>query len=52
LLGIGQRTLWRLTQAGAIPAVRIGRSVRYHRPDLEAWVERSKRRSVSLPHAC
>ncbi len=28
-LGISERLLWRLTQRGSIPCVRLGRSVRY-----------------------
>lgn len=28
-LNISERLLWRLTQRGAIPCVRLGRSVRY-----------------------
>ena len=37
-LAISQRTLWSLTTSGDIPHVRIGRSVRYLKSDLEAWV--------------
>jgi excisionase family DNA binding protein len=38
-LAISARTLWARTKAGEIPAVRIGRSVRYDPRDLAAWVE-------------
>ncbi|NLG44290.1 MAG: helix-turn-helix domain-containing protein [Phycisphaerae bacterium] len=41
-LGIGPRTLWGLTAAGEISCVRIGRSVRYALPDLEAWIEKKR----------
>ena len=37
-LNIGERTLWRLTDDGEIPAIRIGRSVRYAVEDLQAWI--------------
>jgi excisionase family DNA binding protein len=37
-LSISERTLWALTKAGRIRAVRIGRSVRYHVADLEAYI--------------
>lgn len=42
LLAIGARTLWRLTDDGEIPVVRIGRAVRYDRRDLLAWIDRAK----------
>lgn len=38
MLAIGSRNLWTLTNCGAIPCVRIGRSVRYRVADLNAWV--------------
>jgi excisionase family DNA binding protein len=38
LLAISARTLWSLTNAGMIPCVRIGRSVRYRRAALLDWV--------------
>ncbi|MBI1312160.1 helix-turn-helix domain-containing protein [bacterium] len=41
-LCISERTLWGLTKAGAIPAVRIGRSVRYSVDDLASFIERQK----------
>jgi len=42
-LSISERTLWSLTEPrGPIPCVRIGRSVRYHVADLEAYVEAQK----------
>jgi excisionase family DNA binding protein len=41
-LKISERTLWSLTQRGELPAVRIGRSVRYDLTDLVAFVEARK----------
>jgi len=41
-LGISERTLWTLTDAGEIPVVRIGRRVLYDLADLRAFVERTK----------
>lgn len=35
LLAISERTLWTLTRDGTIPAVRLGRSVRYRSIDIE-----------------
>ena len=37
-LKISERTLWSLTQRGELPAVRIGRSVRYELADLIQFV--------------
>jgi excisionase family DNA binding protein len=37
LLSISPRTLWQLTKQKQVPAVRIGRSVRYRVVDLENW---------------
>jgi excisionase family DNA binding protein len=39
-LGISERSLWGLTEPrGPIPAVRVGRSVRYRFEALRRWVE-------------
>lgn len=37
MLSIGTRQIWTLTNCGAIPCVRIGRSVRYRVADLNTW---------------
>jgi excisionase family DNA binding protein len=41
LLSVCERTLYTLTRTGEIPAVRIGRAVRYSVDDLQAWVRRA-----------
>lgn len=41
-LAIAERTLWSLANRGEIPAVRIGRAVRYDPADLAAFVARQK----------
>jgi len=41
-LGICEKTLWTLTQRGEIPAIHIGRAVRYDISDLKAWIEAKK----------
>jgi len=46
LLSISERSLWQLSKDGAIPAVRIGRAVRYDPRDLQACIERSKQRQL------
>ncbi len=40
-LGIRPQTLacWASTQRETIPYVRVGRSVRYRKSDLDAWIE-------------
>lgn len=43
LLSIGRSKLYQLMAAGAIPTVRIGKSVRVPRVGLLAWVERNTR---------
>ena len=46
LLAIGQRTLWELTAPrGPIPAVKIGRCVRFDRRDLIAFIDARKEAS-------
>ena len=42
ILSISPRTLWGLTDRGDIPCIRIGRSVRYDRCDLAAWIDNRK----------
>jgi excisionase family DNA binding protein len=41
-LSVCERTLYGLTKAGELPAVRIGRAVRYDVGDLRAWIDRAK----------
>jgi excisionase family DNA binding protein len=48
-LAISERTLWALTDRGEIPAIRIGRSVRYAVEDLRAWVDAQRRRPDGGP---
>jgi excisionase family DNA binding protein len=39
-LGVGRATAYELMASGALPTVRIGRTVRVPRAGLEAWVRR------------
>lgn len=41
-LCISEKTLWNLTNAGEIRAVRMGRLVRYDPTDLDEFIQRSK----------
>lgn len=38
ILTISPRHLWDLTKRGALPAIKIGRSVRYARADIDAFI--------------
>lgn len=40
ILAVSERTLWQLTKQGKIECVRVGRSVRYSRAALAAFIER------------
>jgi len=49
LLSVCERTLYSLTKAGEIPAVRIGRAVRYSVDELQAWVRRASEKKCENP---
>lgn len=38
MLSIGERRLWELTNCGAIPSFKIGKSRRYCPDELRAWI--------------
>jgi excisionase family DNA binding protein len=42
-LCISERKLWDLQKSQLIPAVRIGRSVRFDRDDLDAFIANAKK---------
>ena len=46
-LSICERTLYALHQRGELPAIQIGRAVRYDINDIRAWVKKSKKFSES-----
>jgi excisionase family DNA binding protein len=46
-LAISERTLWTLTDTGAIRSVRIGRSVRYALTDLQEYIGRLRDSQVA-----
>lgn len=52
-LQINVRTVYRLIQAGKIPAVRVGRQWRFRKRDIDAWLEqqRGPRPSPGADHA-
>jgi predicted DNA-binding transcriptional regulator AlpA len=49
-LTVSERFLWGITAPrGDLPCVRLGRSVRYHVSDLEAWINANKTRQETEP---
>ena len=38
LLGVRERTIWSVAQAGEIPIIRIGRCVRFRRAAVIDWI--------------
>jgi excisionase family DNA binding protein len=42
MLCIGRTKAWQLVASGEIPAIRIGRSVRVSRKELEQWLEEQR----------
>lgn len=46
MLSLSERTLWSLSQKGLIPAMKIGKAVRYSVKVLETWVANQ---SISSP---
>lgn len=47
VIGVSERTLFTLTKGGKIPAVRIGRAVRYDPVDIQKFIERAKSQVLS-----
>ena len=45
-LSVCERTLYALTKAGQLPAVHIGRAVRYDVADLRGYIDRMKKQST------
>ena len=42
MLSIGRTKAWQLVASGEVPAVKIGRSVRVSRKELEGWLEEQR----------
>ena len=42
-LRVNPQTVYRKAKAGQLPAVRIGRAIRFRRSELEAWFKGSAR---------
>jgi excisionase family DNA binding protein len=46
-LKVNPRTIYRLIRSGELPAFRFGRQWRFRRSDLDEWIARQQRASVS-----
>jgi excisionase family DNA binding protein len=42
ILTISPRHLWKLTKQGELPRIKMGRSVRYARADIDAFIAKSR----------
>jgi excisionase family DNA binding protein len=42
LLNISERTLWSYAESGELPRVMLGAAVRYHRDDIQRFIEAKK----------
>ncbi len=49
LLGVKPSTVYELTRAGRLPAVKVGRAIRFLRADLEAWLDRQRTHHETAP---
>jgi excisionase family DNA binding protein len=49
-LGISQRTLYRILDAGQLPAYRFGRVVRLKQTDVDKFIEESRIQPGTLAH--
>jgi excisionase family DNA binding protein len=49
-LSLGERTVWKHSATGQIPRpIRIGRSVRWERRAIEAWLDKKLREGKGIP---
>ncbi len=49
-LGVRMRTIYRIIDAGELPAYKLGRVIRIKRADVEAYLERVKVQPGELAH--
>jgi excisionase family DNA binding protein len=49
-LGISERSAWRLVGQGELPSHQFGNSTRIKREDLDAYIDRSRRRNRRTDH--
>lgn len=49
LLGIGERTLWKLTREGAFPIVRVKNRTLWSAEDLRTWIDANKQFRTNEP---
>ena len=44
-LRLSKDTVYRMVQSGRIPAVKVGTQWRFHRPEVEQWLEGNRNRT-------
>lgn len=42
ILSIGKSKCYEIVSNGELPAIRVGKAIRVHRADLEAWAARNR----------
>ncbi len=47
-LRVNPQTVYRKAKAGELPALRIGRAIRFRRSELEAWLKTESQNSLIL----
>ena len=50
-LRVNPQTVYRKAKAGQLPAVRIGRAIRFRRSELEDWLKGLSSNSNKEPHS-
>lgn len=50
-LQVNLRTVYRLIDAGKLPAVRVGRQWRFRRRDIDAWLDQQRAATAAAPPA-
>lgn len=50
-LQVNLRTVYRLIDAGKLPAVRVGRQWRFRRRDIDAWLDEQQQAAPAVPAA-
>ncbi len=49
-LGVSERSAWRLVEQGELPVHQFGASTRVKREDLDAYIERCRRKQEQPPN--
>lgn len=49
MFGVNRSTVWRWQQDGLLTYIRLGKSVRYRRSDIEAFIAAGERKAKAQP---